>query len=343
MGKKHKRSGGHLLKVLGLAFGLAIGIGTMIGGGILRTPGSVADRLVDPGLILLLWAAAGLHALLGANVIAEISTAVPKAGGLYVPSRRAFGDFAGLLVGWSDWLVNAAAAAALALVFAEFAAILAPPLATLTSPIAAIVLIGIAGLNWMGVREGSAFQKAGSLAKCLLLLAVVGIIVLLAPAIAPTAVEAVPGRALTFAGAIVAYQLIFGVFSGWPSPIFFVEEDKEALTNIPKAMFLSIVAVTVIYFAINAALLHALPVETLRTADLPIAEAMHAIFGGSSRELTAIVALVITAHLPQWRHHGASTNPLWPRPGWLVHRRGDPGQPRRHARHRARRFDQSWR
>lgn len=296
MATKHTERAGHLLRVLGLAFGIAIGVGTMIGGGILRTPGPVADRLMEPWLILLFWAIAGLHSLLGANVIAEISTAVPKAGGLYVPTRRAFGDFAGLLVGWSDWLVGAAAAAALALVFAEFAALLAPALSPYTSSIAAAVLVVLAGLNWLGVREGSVVQKAGSLMKCLLLLLVVGTIFLFVPAAPVTSTEvAAGGGAVTVAGVIVAYQLIYGVFSGWTAPVFFVEEDENALRNIPRAMMLSILAVTFVYLLINAALLYALPIEALQTAELPIAQAMQAIFGGASGQLIAAMALVIVA------------------------------------------------
>jgi len=295
MRAKHINQTGHLLRVLGLAFGIAIGVGTMIGGGILRTPGSVADRLVEPWLILLFWGLGGLHALLGANVIAEISTSVPKAGGLYVPTRRAFGDFAGLLVGWSDWLTNVAAAAALALVFAEFAALLSPSLSPYNSSIAAVVLVVLVALNWLGVREGSAVQKAGSALKCLLLLLVAGTIFLLVPATPEATNEAVAGGAITLAGAIVAYQLIYGVFSGWPSPVFFVEEDENALKNIPRAMAFSILAVTLVYVLINAALLYALPIHSLRSAELPVAQAMQAIFGGASGQLVAGLAMVIVA------------------------------------------------
>src|SRR5688572_16456564 len=81
----------HLLRVLGLVFGIAVGVGSMIGGGILRTPGSVLDQVPYPALALALWAVAGLHALLSANVIAEVMTAVPKSGGLFVAARAAFG------------------------------------------------------------------------------------------------------------------------------------------------------------------------------------------------------------------------------------------------------------
>ncbi|HYI43772.1 MAG TPA: APC family permease [Sphingomicrobium sp.] len=295
MAEKETAQAGRLLRVLGLTFGIAIGVGTMIGGGILRTPGSVADRLVEPWLILLFWLLAGLHALLGANVVAEISTAVPKAGGLYVPTRRAFGDFAGLLVGWTDWLVNAAAAAALALVFADFAALIQPSWSPYASQIAAAVLLVLVGLNWLGVREGSFVQKAGSLAKFLLLLAGVATIFVLVPAAPDRGAGVTGGAAITLAGAIVAYQLIYGVFSGWPAPVFFVEEDENALLNIPRAMMLSIAAVTFVYLLINAVLLYALPIDSLRSADLPLATAMHAIFGGASGHLVAMVALVIVA------------------------------------------------
>lgn len=287
---------GQLLRVLGLAFGIAIGVGTMIGGGILRTPGAVAERVPEAWLFLLLWLAGGIHALLGSNVVAEISTSVPKAGGLYVPTRRAFGDFAGLLVGWSDWLTNIAAAAALALVFAEFAALLAPVLAPHTASIAAAALVVLAGLNGLGVREGSAIQKAGSLLKCLLLLALVGAIFLLTPPAAPVGAAASSAApAVTLAAVVVAYQLVYGVFAGWSVPVYFIEEDRNAFANIPKALFLSVATVTTVYVLINAALLFALPIATLSTAELPAALAIQRIFGGFSQEIVAALAVVIVA------------------------------------------------
>lgn len=53
------RPAGHLQKTLGFAFAMAIGIGTVIGAGILRTPGPVADLIPSPWLILGLWGLVG--------------------------------------------------------------------------------------------------------------------------------------------------------------------------------------------------------------------------------------------------------------------------------------------
>ena len=291
--KVNSRPGG-LLRVLGFAFGLAICVGSMVGRGILRTPGAVADRVPDASLLLLLWGLGGLHALLGANVVAELITSVPKAGGLYVPSRRAFGDFAGLLVGWSDWLVNAAAIAALSLACAEFAALIEPRLAAHATPVALAILAVLYALNWLGVREGSVTQKLSSLMKFILLLVVIGTIFLLVPGASHDPVPAVAtNAAVPFFAAVVAYQLIYGAFTGWPSPIYFVEEDRNASSNIPKAMALSIVAVTLVYLAMNFALLQALPLSVLRTADLPASVSLVPVFGPDSTIVIAAIALVI--------------------------------------------------
>jgi len=287
------RATGGLLRVLGFSFALAMCVGSVIGGGILRTPGEVVDRVSEPALVLLLWLAGGVHALLGANVVSEIGTSVPKAGGLYVPARRAFGDLVGLVVGWSDWLVNGAAAAALALAFADFAGILHPALAARETAVAVAVLAVVFGINWLGVREGGAVQKAGSLAKCALLVALVAAIFLFVPEAEPAAPGA--GAGWTLAGLVVAYQLVYGVYSGWPNPIVFVEEDANAARNIPRAMGLSIAVVTAVYLAINAALLHALPADAVRTAELPAALAAERLFGGSGAAAVAGVALVIVA------------------------------------------------
>jgi APA family basic amino acid/polyamine antiporter len=286
------KSGG-LLRVLGFAFALAICVGSIVGGGILRTPGAVVDRVPDVTFVLILWALGGLHALLGANVVSELITSVPKAGGLYVPSRRAFGDFAGLLVGWSDWLLNAAAIAALALACGEFAALIEPSLASRTTSVALTVLGALYLLNWLGVREGSVAQKLGSALKCLLLILLIGTIFLLVPPAAPQAAQPAGGTGVSFLAVVVGYQLVYGAYTGWANPIYFVEEDKHASSNIPKAMALSILAVTAVYVVMNYALLHALPIGTLRTADLPASISLVPVFGPASTAVIAGVALVI--------------------------------------------------
>ena len=72
-----------LRRSLGVWFGIAVGVGSMIGAGILRAPADVAARLPSPTLFLLAWVLGGLYALLGANAMAELETLRPRSGGQY--------------------------------------------------------------------------------------------------------------------------------------------------------------------------------------------------------------------------------------------------------------------
>ncbi len=90
---------GHLLRILGVGFGVAVAIGGMLGSGILRTPNLLALDVPSIPLILGLWLFGAIDAALGVNVFAEMATAVPSAGGAYDYARRSFGDVLGLIVG----------------------------------------------------------------------------------------------------------------------------------------------------------------------------------------------------------------------------------------------------
>src|SRR6202451_2456052 len=114
------RSRGRLLCVLGMWFGIAAAIGNSIAAGIVRTPGDIANALPNAWLFLGVWVVGGLYALLGASSLAELGAAIPRSGGQYNFSRRAIGDFAGFVVGWSDWLSTCGTAAAVAIVIGEY-------------------------------------------------------------------------------------------------------------------------------------------------------------------------------------------------------------------------------
>src|SRR5437773_7639781 len=105
-----------LKRSLGFWDGLAMVVGIMVGTGIFRTPGLVAQRLGRPALTFVAWAAGGAIAFLGALIFAELATRHPNAGGKYVYAREAFGKRAGFVVGWIEGLVYAVATAAIGVV-----------------------------------------------------------------------------------------------------------------------------------------------------------------------------------------------------------------------------------
>ena len=134
-----------------MAFSLAVTIGATIGGGIMRMPGEVAAYLPSQGLFLCAWILGGINALIGATVFAELGAMMPLSGGLYTFARRAFGDYGGFLVGYSDWLNQTVSVSLLALVIGEYSRGLLPGFEGEASQIGLFILMAIAAVQWTGV------------------------------------------------------------------------------------------------------------------------------------------------------------------------------------------------
>lgn len=281
-----------LLRILGAVFGIAVGVGSMIGAGILRTPGSVAHAVPSYWWIIGLWAFAGCHTLLSANITAELYTAMPKAGGPYVPVRRLFGDLAGLLVGVCDTLNSAASTAALALAGVDFLALAIPAAGAYPIALSGAIIAGIFFLNVLGVREGRAAQVAMTAVKVALLLIIIVAAWLLPPAPAPIAAS-VMAPSFGLAGVIAAYQLIAGAYSGWPNAVYFAEEDVAPGRNIPRALYGAVLAVAALYLLINFALLRVNGVVALGGQDIPVGALIQRLVGGLGPPLLGVTGFLL--------------------------------------------------
>ena len=161
------QTSGQLRRVLGVGFGLAVSIGGTIGVGILRTPGLVAEQLHVPSVILLLWVAGGIYTLLGASCLTELGLMLPRAGGFYVYVRRAFGNTAGFAVGWTDWVMYCSVLGYLSIAIAEFIAALGGISADTVRIAAVLIVLGVVGLQWFGIRISSQFQEVTTSLKCI--------------------------------------------------------------------------------------------------------------------------------------------------------------------------------
>jgi APA family basic amino acid/polyamine antiporter len=178
-----------LLKVLGVAFGLAIIVGNTIGAGILRTPGEVAAALPNAPLVFLVWMVGGVYALLGAASLCELTVALPKSGGQYVYARYAFGEFVGFAVGCSDWVSSAASMSLMAIAAAEIATPMLGLPPSRTVAVASVFVVLFAGINAIGTRTSDKSQQLLSALKVLLFIVLVGACFAVA---APAAVPSLP-------------------------------------------------------------------------------------------------------------------------------------------------------
>src|SRR5262245_39271299 len=92
--------------VIGFCGGIAIIVGITIGSGIFRTPPTIAGLVPNALVMMGLWTAFGLISVAGALALAELSTMLPRAGGVYVFLRAAYGDAAAFVFGWLYVLVT---------------------------------------------------------------------------------------------------------------------------------------------------------------------------------------------------------------------------------------------
>lgn len=270
-------------------------IGGAVGIGILRMPGVVAGQVSNVALILGLWLAGGIYALAGANSLAELATALPKAGGGYVYIKRAYGDFFGFAGGLNDFVLSSCGAAYVAIAAGEYLASLVRPLSGHAEYAAFGILMAVTAINWMGLRSGDLSQKIVSTAKMVGLVALAGGCFLAGDGGAFKAPQLLSPEAhpmLTAAAIALAMQGVMETYAGWNSPVYFSEENVNASRSIPRALFSGVIVVTLVYLLVNAALLYALPLQTIAGSKLPAADAAARLIGPLSGRAVAVLALL---------------------------------------------------
>lgn len=290
------RGRGHLLRILGVTFGIAIAVGNVIGSGILRAPASIATAIPDATLIMALWLIGGVQALLSANIVAELSTSVPQSGGPYVYAHRAFGDVAGLIVGWAGFISGLAGIGAASISFAEFLPLVWPAAAGFKLEAAVFLQVLLYATNFLGLREGRVVQEGTSLIKVAALFVFAGAAIMVA---GPHQLDAASASGVSvshgWAAIITAYGLILGAYSGWEAPVYFTEENEAPTRSIPLALGIGIVVTMLVYFAVNGALLFALGAHGTAATPLPFSIVLDRLGGAAPAVLFAIVAMITVA------------------------------------------------
>jgi APA family basic amino acid/polyamine antiporter len=284
---------GRLLRILGVGFGIAVIVGNTIGAGIVSTPGTVAARLPDAYLFIAVWVAGGLYALLGAFSIAELGTMMPQSGGQYIFARHTFGDYAGFIVGWSDWISTCGSSAFIALIISQYSASLLPSLKGQTTSVALAIVIAFALLQWRGIRWGSGTQNVSSLLKALAFIVLVAACFALGGSRAPASSQvAAESNAPLFVSVILALQAVIYTYDGWTGVIYFSEEVRDPARDIPRSMFGGVLAVIAIYLLVNLAVLYVLPISEVAGKDLALGAAAEVIFGARGDQIFRSLMIV---------------------------------------------------
>jgi APA family basic amino acid/polyamine antiporter len=275
---------GELRRSLGTWGGAALLVGTMIGGGIFRTPGVIAQKLNDPGLILLLWFVLGMVSICGALTLAELATMLPQTGGTYVYLRAAYGDSAAFVFGWLYLLAAIpSGVAALAVFFGE----LLLGAGSSWIPIAAsgtIVFLSVA--NILGVRLGSSIQIVLTVVKVAALLGII-LAGFLSGRGDTARWIASPGEGSGVFGVMAAAQSVIFTYNGWVYVSLVSGEIRDPEKRLTRIILGGTGAATALYLLANLAYLYVIPLAEMR-GRLAAVELMRVLFGETGARIIGV-------------------------------------------------------
>ncbi len=280
-------------RVLGRIDATCIVIGAIVGVGIFFTPSLVAERAGSVPIAMLVWAIAGLIALLGALTFAELGAMYPRNGGQYEILRDAFGPMIGFVfVFCNATAIQTGAIAIIALICANHIGIAVAdiePEGFALLAIATAVIVSLIVANIVGVRWGSRIQNLTVYTKLLALVAVVGVAVYFtgqAPAVAAS--DPVTASRFGVAGAIGAGLVAaFFAFGGWQHALWIAGEVRNPARNLPLAIVGGVLIVIAIYLLANWAFFDLLGHAGVAKTKVLASDAVSVAFPGLGKRLVA--------------------------------------------------------
>src|SRR6185312_11319249 len=165
--------------------------------------------------------------------------------------------------------------------------------------IAVSTVIVLTVLNWIGLKLGSRAQEVTSAIKALALMA----LVVVCFALPQTHTLGIVGmgwnipREGLLVGIVLAFQAVIATYDGWYSAIYFMEEDRDPVRNLPRSALGGVLLTIFIFMLINLAFMHVLPIHLLAASKIPAADAAFAILGNRGRQLVLVIAIITLVSL----------------------------------------------
>lgn len=279
-----------LRRALGQTHATAMVVGTIIGASIFVQPSEITRQMPSVQGILFVWLFAGVLTMFGALICAELASAYPETGGVYVFLRESVGAPVAFLWGWAMlWSMHSGIIAAIATVFARYATTFVPLDQTGTRALAAGVILLLSAVNYVGVKHGGRTQNVFTIAK---VAAVAGVIVtgLLWRGTPPPATDVVASvGARGFLLAVAAGLFSYG---GWHMVTYTAGETRNPTQTIPRALMAGTLIATACYAGLNVIYLRVLPLDAVRSSAHVAADAADVMLGGGGATLMAGVVLV---------------------------------------------------
>jgi amino acid transporter len=223
--------------------------------------------------VVLAWVLGGAVALTGALTIAELAAALPRSGGVFAFLLEAFGPLPAFLFGWSELVVlRAAALGAIATIFAEYLGYFFHFDPLMVRRVAAVTIIGIGLLNYLGVRAAALVMNLVTAAK-FAAIALLGILAFAAGNGGSEHFTPLWSGQVSISLLATALVPIMWTYDGWADVSFMSGEVRDPGRVLPRALIAGTVTVVAIYLLINAAYVYLLPLPVMAESRLVAATA----------------------------------------------------------------------
>jgi len=273
-----------MAKKLSLLTATYIVAGSMIGSGIFIVSADMSRVLGSPFLLLLAWGITGVMTLIAALSYGELAGMFPKSGGQYQYLKESYGEMVAFLFGWAMFaVIQSGTIAAVAVAFAKFTGVLLPALGpdniladlgfvrlSAAQLLAIFSLLVLTYLNTRGLQTGAMIQNILTTAKALSvgLLIVLGLMVFNNPEVVSlnfgnffNDLNAVESMGFLAIGSAIGVAMVGSLFSSdaWNNVTFIAGEIENPKRNVPLALGMGVIGVTVLYMLANLAYLCVLP------------------------------------------------------------------------------------
>src|SRR5262245_15887757 len=278
---------------LRLPHATALVVGTILGSAVFVQAAEVTEHVPHIWAVLLVWCAAGLLSLFGALACAELATAFPRTGGVYVFLKETYSPLAGFLWGWAMfWVMHSGIIAAMATVFGRYTGFFVPIADRWIRTVGVGAILVLSALNYAGVKRGSTVQTFFTACKVIAVAAVVTLGFFFGSSL-PSHFDrgALPEDPVHLHGFLLAVIAGLFAFGGWHVVTYTAEETVDPERTIPRALTLGIVIVTSCYVALNAVYFYVLPMDRVLKSTRVAADAATALLGAPGG--AAISALVM--------------------------------------------------
>ncbi len=253
----------------GLSTATYVVIASMVGTGILVSPGYMMASLNNYIAIFGLWILGGLLALCGALCVAELAAALPRAGGEYVYLREAYGPMPAFLCGWTSFFLGFSAPLAVAGYIA--ARYLLTPFGVVDKEtahlVAAVIIIAITLPNLIGHRQSAWTQNLTTILKLGLFVILVVMAFLFGGGQLANIAQGQAVREVKVGTAASQLFYVMFAYSGWNAASYLAGEVKNPGKILPRSLLLGTGLVIILYLALNLVFAYAVPLAEVGFAN----------------------------------------------------------------------------